>query len=43
MVTIDATFGANENKLNYLTITYITKPRIPLKHIETRLLYVDRC
>jgi hypothetical protein len=42
-VVIDATFGTNENKVNSLTITYIAKPRKPLKHNETRLLYVDTC
>jgi hypothetical protein len=42
-VIIDATFGTNENKVNSLTITYIAKPRKPIKHNETQLLYVDTC
>jgi hypothetical protein len=43
VVTIDATFGTNENKVNSLTITYVRKLRKPLKHIETQSLYVDTC
>ncbi len=39
-ITIDATFGTNENKVNFLIVTYIAKPRKPLKHNETWLLYV---
>jgi hypothetical protein len=35
VVTIDATFGTNENKVNYLI--YITMPRKPPKHDETQL------
>jgi hypothetical protein len=34
-ITIDATFGTNENKVNFLIVTYIAKPRKPLKHNET--------
>jgi hypothetical protein len=40
---MNATFGTNENKVNSLIVTYGTKPRKPLKHNETRLLYVDTC
>jgi hypothetical protein len=34
-IAINATFGTNENKVNSLPITYIAKPRKPLKHNET--------
>ncbi len=33
----------NKNKENSLIVTYVAKPRKPLKHNETQLLYVDRC
>jgi hypothetical protein len=42
-VIINVTFGTSENKENSLIVTYIAKPRKPLKHNETRLLYVDTC
>jgi hypothetical protein len=37
VVAIDATFGTNENKVNCFIVTYVAKPRKPLKHDETRL------
>jgi hypothetical protein len=43
VIVIDVAFGTNENKVNSLTITYVAKPKKPLKHTETRLLYVDTC
>ncbi len=43
VVAFDATFGTNENKVNSFTVTYVTKPKKPSKHNETRLLYVDTC
>jgi hypothetical protein len=36
-ITIDATFGTNENKENCPTITYIAKPKKLSKHDETQL------
>jgi hypothetical protein len=36
-VTIDVTFGTNENKVNCLIVIYVAKPRKPLEHDETRL------
>jgi hypothetical protein len=42
-VGIDVTFETNENKENSFIVIYVGKPRKPLKHNETRLLYVDTC
>jgi len=43
MIAINVTFGTNENKVNSLLVTYVAKPKKPLKHTETRSLYVDKC
>ncbi len=43
VIAFNATFGTNENNINSLTVTYIAKPRKPLKHTETQSLYVDTC
>jgi len=42
-IVINATFGTNENKVNFLLISYVAKRRKPLKHNETWSLYVDTC
>jgi hypothetical protein len=43
MIVINVTFGTNENKINSLTVTYVTKLEKPLKRTKTRSLYVDTC
>jgi hypothetical protein len=46
VVTIDATFGTNENKVNCFIVTYITNPRKPLKHDVNNcnmLTHVESC
>ncbi len=43
VVAINANFGPNENKVNSVIATYTATLKKPLKHNETRLLYVDTC
>jgi hypothetical protein len=35
VVAINATFGPNENKVNFVIVTYIATFKKPLKHNET--------
>jgi hypothetical protein len=44
-VTINATFGTNENKVSFLFVylLHVSKPKNPLEHDETCLKTIKTC